>query len=147
MHKALSNLPVLDTAGLRQKTGAWASLLAAGPGLNRVVVEWSVSKGPNCFVYPAGDRAQGFDATSGVVSTQSDERYADFLEFDFVPQVVATLRSENVPVQVNCVDLRPIQTQRARRRVLEAAAKVKTGDSHAGETLAGQQARAEPHRG
>lgn len=131
MHKALSHLPTLDTSALQAKAAAWQPLLASGPGLNRVVVEWSVGKGPSCFVYPAADRAQGVNLTSGVVGTQSDERYADFLEYDFVPKVVATLQQSGVPVQVNCVDLRPVQTQRARRHVIEAASKAKLGDTQA----------------
>lgn len=129
MHKALHPLPVLDTNALNAKAAAWQPLLASGPGLNRVVVEWSVGKGSNCYVYPAADRAQGENLTAGVVGTQSDERYADFLEYDFVPKVVSALEQAGVPVQVRCVDLRPIQTQRARRRVIEAAGKAKLGDS------------------
>jgi hypothetical protein len=129
MHKALHHLPVVDVEALRNKAASWQSLLTSGPGLNRVIVEWSVGKGPSCFVYPAADRSQGISLTAGIVGTQSDERYADYLEYEFVPKVVSTLEQAGVPVQVNCVDLRPVQTQRARRRVLEAAAKVKVGDS------------------
>jgi hypothetical protein len=128
MHKALHHLPDVDTNALNAKAAAWQALLSSGPGLNRVVVEWSVGKGPNCFVYPAADRSQGVSLTQGIVATESDERYADFLEYDFVPKVAATLEQAGVPVQVNCVDLRPVQTQRARRRVIEAAAKAKQVD-------------------
>jgi hypothetical protein len=131
MHKALHDLPNLETKTLLQKAAGWKPLLASGPGLNRIVVEWSVGRGPNCFAYPAADRSQGINLTSGVTSTQSDERYADFLEFDFVPKVVAALQETGTPVQVNCVDLKPIQTQRTRRRAIEAAGREKLGDTHA----------------
>jgi hypothetical protein len=129
MHKALHHLPAVNVEALRSKAAAWQPLLTLGPGLNRVIVEWSVGKGPSCFVYPAADRSQGVSLTAGIVGTQSDERYADYLEYEFVPKVIATLEQAGVPVQVNCVDLRPVQTQRARRRAIEAAAKVKVGDS------------------
>lgn len=128
MHKALNNLPTLDTKALAAKAASWQPLLQSGPGLNRIVVEWSVGKGPNCFVYPAADRSEGINLTAGVTAGQSDERYADFLEYEFVPTVVAALQQSGVPVQVNCVDLRPVQTQRARRRVIEAAGKAKLGE-------------------
>ncbi|MES2460862.1 MAG: hypothetical protein V4671_09775 [Armatimonadota bacterium] len=129
MHKALHHLPELDAKALNAKAASWQPLLSSGPGLNRVVVEWSVGKGPSCYVYPAADRSQGVNLAAGIVGTQSDERYADFLEYDFVPKVVSVLEQAEVPVQVRCVDLRPVQTQRARRRVIEAASKAKLGDS------------------
>jgi len=130
MLKALHDVPTLDTATFRRRVAGWKPLLSSGPGLNRIVVEWGVIKGPNVFVYPAADRAQGVNLTAGSAGKQSDERWADFLEFQFVPQVVEALKAESVPVQVNCVDLRPVQTQRARRRAIEAAGHAKTGDGH-----------------
>ena len=131
MLKALHEVPTLDERTLRRRVATWKPILAAGPGANRIVVEWSVVRGPNCFVFPAADRSKGINVTQGFAGTQSDERWADFLEFTFVPQVVQSLNPEGVPIQVNCVDLRPVQTQRARRRATDAAAHAKTGDSHA----------------
>lgn len=127
MLKALQNVPTLDAPALLRRVAAWKPLFEAGPGLNRIVVEWSVIKGPNCFVYPAADRTKGVNLTEGFGGVQSDERWADFLEFHFVPEVVDALKNAPAPVQVICVDLRPIQIQRARRRALEAAAHAKTG--------------------
>lgn len=127
MRKALTDLPVLDEPKLRQKVGEWDSLLHSGPGSNRVVVEWSVSTGVNCFVFPAADRSSGVSLTTPALQSKSGEPYADYLEFTFVPHVAEVIRETGVPVQVNCVDLRPVQTQRARRRAIEAIAHEKTG--------------------
>ena len=130
MHKALHNLPVFDRDAFTSTTESWKKALkGAGPGGNRVVVEWSTSRGPSCFVYPAGKRSAGVNLTASVPHTQSDERWADFLEHEFIPPVVAALQDEGFPtIQVNCVDLRPVQTMRARRRVIEAVAEARTGD-------------------
>lgn len=130
MHKSLTNLPVFDAAAFSKQSLGWKKLMAGGtPGSDRVVVEWSVGRGPSCFVYPAGKRDLGVNLTANTTHTQSDERWADFLEFEFVPQVVAELEREKYRPQVICADLRPVQIQRARRRTLEAAARAKTGDT------------------
>jgi len=131
MLKALHDVPSFDERAFRRRVGNWKPLLAAaGPGADRVVVEWGVVRGPNCFVFPASDRAKGINLTQGFVGTQSDERWADFLEYTFVPQVVQALQAEGIRVHANCVDLRPVQTQRARRRVIDAAAKARSGAEH-----------------
>lgn len=135
MLKALNNVPTFEEGLFRRRSAGWKALLGAGPGLNRVVVEWGVIKGPSVFVYPAADRTKGVNLTEGFHRTQSDERWADFLEYDYVPRVVNFLKAEGFPVQVNCVDLRPVQTQRARRRAIEAAAHAKSG--HTDTSLAG----------
>ena len=131
MHKALHNLPVFDRESFTQTAENWKKALkGAAPGGNRVIVEWSTSRGPSCFVYPAAHRANGVNLTAGVPHTQSDERWADFLEHEFIPPVVAALEDEGFPlVQVNCVDLRPVQTMRARRRAVEAVAQARTGET------------------
>lgn len=125
MLKPLANLPVLDSAELRQTAGEWKGL-PGPPGSDRLVVEWGVMRGPNVFVFPAAKRSAGVHLVQRASST-SDERWADHLEFTFVPQVVAALEADGHRVQVNCVDLRPLQIQRARRRTIEAAAHARTG--------------------
>jgi|GEM_PF-654830 hypothetical protein len=126
MQKALRNQPTFEPGRFSERVAPWKSL-SGGPGSNRVVVEWSVGKGPSVFVYPAARRAEGFDLLEGLGAHQSDERWADFLEFEYVPQVVEALKSGGHNPQVICVDLRPVQTMRARRRALEAAAREKAG--------------------
>jgi len=131
MLKALHDVPVFEERSFRRRIGNWKPLLAAaGPGADRIVIEWSVVRGPSCFVFPAADRTKGINLTQNFAGTQSDERWADFLEYTFVPQVVHALQAEGIRVQVNCVDLRPVQTQRARRRVIAAAAHAKSGNAH-----------------
>lgn len=130
MHKALHNLPVFDRAGFSETANGWKTALkGAGPGGNRMIVEWSTSRGPSCFVFPAAKRGTGINLTSSVPHTQSDERWADFLEHEFIPPVVQALKDEGfASVQVNCVDLRPVQAMRARRRTIESVAQARTGD-------------------
>jgi hypothetical protein len=128
MHKALQNLPVFDPEGFRTQTAGWKEIVrAAGPGGGRIVVEWGVGRGPNVFVYPATKRAAGIHLVSAASNGQSDERWADFLEFEYLPKVVDALKTDGHNPQVNCVDLRPLQVQRARRRTIEANAREKTG--------------------
>ncbi len=125
MLKPLTGLPTLDADDLRSKASAWKSIQGP-PGSDRVVIEWSVMRGPNVFVYPAAKRGAGFELVTKASST-SDERWADFLEEEFVPQVARALEQGGHRAQVICVDLRPLQIQRARRRTIEAAARVKSG--------------------
>jgi hypothetical protein len=125
MLKPLSNLPVLDTAALRESASAWKGL-PGPPGSDRIVVEWGVMRGPNVFVFPAAKRSAGIELVTRASST-SDERWADYLESTFVPQVIAALKADRHRTQAICVDLRPIQIQRARRRTIEAAAHARTG--------------------
>lgn len=142
MHKPLANLPVFNAADFRTRTAAWKGLPTA-PGQDRVVIEWSTGTGPRCFAYPAADRARGVNLLEGAVQTQSDERWADFLEYELVPKIVAAVESEGGHrPQVICVDLRPLQVQRARRRTIEAAAKAKSG--HDDTSLAAPVLRQEP---
>jgi hypothetical protein len=138
MLKALHHVPELDESALRSQAAGWkGALQSAAIGARRIVIEWSVVRGPSCLVYPAWNRALGRNLTLGFDGRQSDERWADFLEFDFVPRAVRVLKEEGLPVQAICVDLRPVQVQRARRRVLQAAALSRTGDAHAAADLAG----------
>jgi hypothetical protein len=130
MHKALSNLPTLDSVRLAAETSDWKKLIAnAKPGGDRIVVEWGVSRGPMCFVYPVANRAKGIDMARSASHAQSDERWADFLEFDFLPQVERSLEGLGFRVTIICADLRPIQIMRERRRVIEATAHAKTSAS------------------
>jgi hypothetical protein len=131
MHKPLSNFPVLDTPGFTARLAEWQPILAkAQSGMNRVVIEWDVIQGPRCFVYPAGQRALGVDLCADGVTRKSDERWADFLEYQFVPSVADAVTHHGLNPQVICVDLRPVQIQRQRRRALEATAHAKTGLAH-----------------
>lgn len=121
MHKALTGLPTFDADAFLWRIRDWKPLLA-GPGNNRIVVEWCTNLGPKCFVYPAARRAVGFDLAAGSGDGHTDERWADFLEFTYVPQVVAALQGAGLPAQVICADQRPIQIQRERRRARDGAA-------------------------
>ena len=129
-HKPLQNLPVFDASVFASLVVPWKARKSAVPGSDRIVVEWGVQKAASVFVYPAGDRGVGVQ----LVETrpgQSDERWADFLEYQFVPQVVQATTENGLRPQVICVDLRPIQIQRERRRQLERIAHEKTGgDAH-----------------
>lgn len=132
MHKPLKDLPTFHAEEFASKTAGWKQLLGnAGPGGKRVVVEWSTGRGPNCFVYPATQRAAGFNLVEFKNHSDNDERYADYLEFDLIPQAVEALKGQGLTPQVICVDLRPLQVQRARRRALAAAAHAKTGTAAA----------------
>ena len=122
MQKALKNTPTFDPQAIRVQLDAWKSV-----GSPRVLVEWSTFAGPNVFVYPAGDRSRGVRLVEGGDATGNDERWADFLEFDYLPPVVETLERAGFTPDVRCVDLRPLVVQRARRRQIEAAARAKAG--------------------
>lgn len=126
MHKALSGLPTFDPEAFVWRIRDWRPLMD-GPGNDRVVVEWCVTSGPKVFVYPAARRSAGFDLAAGASHSHSDERWADFLEFDFVPKVVEALAGAGFRPQVVCADQRPVQTMRQRRREIEARSREKTG--------------------
>lgn len=117
MEKRLQNLPAFDRQALEKRIGGWKGL-SSGPGSNRTVIEWSVGTGPRCFLYPAADRKAGINLLDAMGVNTTDERYADWLEFDYVPQVVATVQAQGQNPQVICTDQRPIQVMRARRRTL-----------------------------
>lgn len=127
MNKPLNNLPVFDETDFRAKTADWKAY-ASRLGF-RVCVEWNTvsSAGPQVFVYPSGERAKGFPAFARQPLDTLDERWADYLELEYIPQIVRALEADGYPVDVMCVDLRPLQVQRARRRALEAAAQAKAG--------------------
>ena len=129
MEKPLKNVPVFNESEFRERARTAWTKTGAERG-QRVVVEWSTGNGPNCYVYPAGDRMAGILLTEGVLPVTNDERWADFLEFDFVPRVTQALEEEGYRPDVICVDLSPLRTQRARRRAIEAAAKAKSGAAH-----------------
>ena len=126
MQKALNNLPVFQAGPFTQKVAPWKELKGV-PGSNRVVVEWGIALGPKVFVYPAAKREEGYDLLGGLREGRNDERWADFLEYEYVPQVVEALKAGGHNPQVNCIDMRPMQTMRARRRALEAAGREKSG--------------------
>jgi hypothetical protein len=122
MQKALKDTPTFDPETLRGPLDAWKS-----SGAPRVFVEWSTFAGPNVFVYPAGDRGRGVRLVDGGDATGNDERWADFLEFEYLPPVTEELERAGFTPDVRCVDLRPLVVQRARRRQIEAAARAKAG--------------------
>jgi hypothetical protein len=130
MHKPLSNLPTLDAETFAADCAAWKGVVArAKPGLGRVVIEWNVIKGPVVFAYPASDRALGKDLIADGVKRPNDERYADYLEYEYVPRVVEAVKAAGLTPQVICTDLKPVQTQRARLRAMSAAARERSGDA------------------
>jgi hypothetical protein len=133
MHKALTNLPVLDETAFAAKIEGWKrTIQTAKPGYGKVVVEWNVAKGPTCLVFPMGLRHLAVNLSENAnrgQGGQSDERWADFLEFEFVPKVVTALQTAGVAYQVICTDQRPIQVMRQKRRALEHAAAEKSGIS------------------
>lgn len=120
MEKPLQNTPAFDAARFQEQTQGW-------PRGHRTILEWSTGAGAHCFVYPAGDRAAGILLTHAVEAATHDERWADFLEFEFIPKVVQALQESGLTPEVVCVDLRPLVVQRARRRTIEAAARAKAG--------------------
>ena len=120
MHKALDNKPTLDahlTQNLVKASREW-KLLPTGPGLDRTVIEWGTGKGPNVYVFPAADRTAGLSVVQ-IKTSGSDERWADCLEFEFVPELTQFLAGLGLKPQVICVDQRPILIMRERRRSLE----------------------------
>ena len=121
MHKALGNKPVFDTQKSLGQMQEWKAL-PAPPGMDRIVVEWCITYGPKVFVYPAVKRIVGFDTCEGYGDGTSDERWADFLESEYIPQVVSALEGAGYRVQTVCADQRPIQTMRQRRREIEKLA-------------------------
>jgi hypothetical protein len=118
MQKALTNKPVFDKRELLLTARAWKDLPVA-PGQNRTVVEWGVGRGPSVYVYPAAKRTAGVSVAQ-LATSGSDERWADFLEYEFVPEVVEALSEAGHTPHVLCVDQRPILIQRERRRAMEA---------------------------
>ncbi len=126
--KRLQNLPAFDKAAFEILAGGWRNMSGA-PGSNRTVIEWNISTGARCFVYPATDRKAGQNLLATLGANDTDERYADWLEFDYVPQVVDAANALELNPQVICTDLRPLQIQRARRRQLAQAAKAKVAGS------------------
>jgi hypothetical protein len=128
MHKPLAPLPVFEEAALVAKADGWKSALkSAKPGHGKIVVEWTIMHGPSCLVFPMGLRHLAVDLTDDGQSRKNDERWADFLEFTFVPQVTAALEKAGLPYMVICTDQRPIQVMRERRRAIAKAAEAKTG--------------------
>ena len=122
MEKPLRNKPTFDADVFHTRTEHW-------PRGARVLIEWSTMTGPNCYVYPAGERAKGIKLTNDVGAVASDERWADFLEFEFIPPVADALSRDGFRPEVICVDLRPLRVQRARRREIEAAGHAKSGST------------------
>jgi hypothetical protein len=117
MLKPLANKPEFDPIAFRGRTADWRRIVQNAPiGMKRVVVEWNVTRGPSCFIYPAAKRALGFDLCADGSTRASDERWADFLEYELVPRIVATIAEEGLNPQIICTDQRPIQIMRERRR-------------------------------
>jgi hypothetical protein len=128
MHKPLAPLPLFDGDAFAAKLAQWKPIIGrAVPGMARLVVEWNIIKGPTVFVYPASQRSAGEEIITDSEKRGSDERWADYLEEKYVPQVVSAIKSAGLTPQVICTDLRPVQTQRARLRAIAAAAREKSG--------------------
>ena len=121
MHKALTNKPVFDSEKTLWRMREWKSL-PAPVGMDRIVVEWCVTYGPKVFIYHPVKRILGFDTCEGYGDGTSDERWADLLEFEYVPQVVKALEGAGYRVQTICADQRPVQAMRQRRRDTEKLA-------------------------
>jgi hypothetical protein len=115
MQKALSSLPTFDPVDFGARTALWRQF-AGGPGSDRIVIEWGIGTAPYCFIYPAARRTAGFNLLETRSDSPNDERWADFLEFEFVPKIVAAIAGSGRRAQVICADQRPIQVMRARRR-------------------------------
>ncbi len=131
MHKPLAPLPVFDADAFATKLAQWKPIVGkAVPGMARLVVEWNVIQGPSVFVYPASQRSTGEELITDGAKRTSDERWADFLEQQYVPLVVSAIQSAGLTPQVICTDLRPVQTQRTRLRAIAAAAREKSGATH-----------------
>ncbi len=130
MHKPLGALPVFPKESFLARISSWKKL-AARPGEDRVIVEWGVGRGPKVVVYPATDRSLGFDLLVDLSAPENDERWADFLESQYVPEVLAAIESAGGRGQAICADQRPIQTMRQRRREQEKIAHARGGGAHA----------------
>ncbi|MEI6431338.1 MAG: hypothetical protein WCP07_04070 [bacterium] len=131
MHSSLKNVPVFDAPDFRGRTADWKKIVdTASTGQKRTVIEWGVAKGPLCLAYPASRRDLAIQIVGSRTLTGSDERWADYLEFEYVPQVVAALTADNLNPQVICIDQRPIQIMRERRRELESFAHSRAGDAN-----------------
>jgi hypothetical protein len=122
MHRPFTPPPPFPKDAFLARISPWKKL-QSGPGADRVVVEWGIGQGPKVIVYPATDRSLGFDLLEGISGAQSDERWADFLEGSYLPEVSAAIESTGVRAQVICADQRPIQTMRERRREQERIAR------------------------
>lgn len=128
MNKPLAPLPVFDADDFAAKLAQWKPIVTrAVPGMTRLVVEWNVIQGPSVFVYPASQRAAGEELITDGAKRSNDERWADYVEQQYVPLVVSAIQSAGLTPQVICTDLRPVQIQRARLRAIAAAAREKTG--------------------
>ena len=121
MHAPLRDLPTFAPESFAARIAAWRKLPTT-PGQDRVVIEWGIGQGPKVIVYPAASRPAGFSLLEGAVGAANDERWADFLETAFLPQVVQAVEGAGGRAQVVCVDQRPIQTMRVRRRDQQRAA-------------------------
>jgi hypothetical protein len=126
MHKPLGALPVFPKEAFVARISSWKKL-ATKPGEDRVIVEWGIGRGPKVVVYPATDRGLGFDLLTDLSAPVSDERWADFLELSYVPEVLGAIESAGQRGQAICADQRPIQTMRQRRREHEKLAHARSG--------------------
>ena len=115
MHAPLRNQPTFAPESFAARIAAWRKLPTT-PGQDRVVIEWGIGQGPKVIVFPAASRAAGFSLLAGTTGAANDERWADFLETEFLPQVVKAVEGAGQTPQVICVDQRPIQAMRVRRR-------------------------------
>lgn len=121
MHTAFTPPPTFPQQAFRARISSWKRLLNQ-PGADRIIIEWGIGLGVKVIVYPAGSRSHGFTLLENVPVPANDERWADYLEETYLPQVAETVDSVGIQAQIICVDQRPIQIMRARRRAQEKVA-------------------------
>jgi hypothetical protein len=121
MHKPFTPPPPFPREAFLARISPWKKLLGQ-PGTDRIVVEWGIGQGPKVVVYPATTRALGFNLLEGLTAPANDERWADYLEEHYLPEVAQAIESGGTRAQIICADQRPIQTMRARRREQEKIA-------------------------
>lgn len=115
MHAPLNNLPTFHADAFLARIASWRKLKTT-PGQDRVVIEWGIGVGPKVIVYPPASREMGFNLLAETAGAANDERWADFLEATYLPQVAKAVKDAGQTPQVICIDQRPIQAMRVRRR-------------------------------
>ncbi|MGC4045567.1 MAG: hypothetical protein QM758_17380 [Armatimonas sp.] len=121
MHKPFTPPPAFPKEAFLARISPWKKLLWE-PGSDRIVIEWGIGQGPKVIVYPAAARAMGFNLLEGLSAPANDERWADYLEEIYLPQVAEAVENNGGTAQIICADQRPIQVMRTRRRAQESVA-------------------------
>ncbi len=121
MHKPFTPPPPFPREAFLARISPWKKLQGE-PGSDRIVIEWGLGQGPKVIIYPASARNQGFNLLEGLSAPANDERWADYLETTYLPQVAEAVNLTGTTAQIICADQRPIQTMRQRRREQEKVA-------------------------